>query len=128
MVLEETGSAQICVEQIIDQRNSLRYLDVPINSKSYMFGDIKSVVDSSMQVHATLHKRHTKISFHQVRETIASGMIRFYFDSGNINPVDILSKYWGYAQIWPQLNERLFWNGYTAYIEDYVLIANILDK
>jgi hypothetical protein len=66
----EFVAAQTCVEQIIDLRNILRYLGVPICSKSYMFGDNKSVVDSSMQANAKLHKRHTMISFHRVREAI----------------------------------------------------------
>jgi hypothetical protein len=47
-----------------------------------MFRDNKSVVESSMQVNAKLHKRHTMLSFHRVRETIASGMIGFYFIPG----------------------------------------------
>jgi hypothetical protein len=58
---------RICVEQIIDLGNTLRYLGVPIREKSYMFGDNKSVVDSSMQLDAKLHKRHTMLSFHHVR-------------------------------------------------------------
>jgi hypothetical protein len=40
-----------------------------------MFGNNKSVVDSSMQVYVKLHKRHNMLSFHRVREAIASGMI-----------------------------------------------------
>ena len=55
----EFVAARTCVEQIIDLRTTLRYLGVPIRGKSYMFGDNKSVVDSSMTVHAKLHKRHT---------------------------------------------------------------------
>jgi hypothetical protein len=114
----EFVAARICVEQIIDLRNTLRYLGVPIRSKSYMFGDNKSVVDSSMQVHAKLHKRHTMLSFHRVREAVASGMIGFYFIPGEINPADILSKHWGYAQIWSQLKALLFWKGDTGNIND----------
>jgi hypothetical protein len=113
----EFVAARICVEQIIDLRNSLRYLGVPLRSKSYLFGDNKSVVDSSMQVHAKLHKRHTMLSFHRVREAVASGMIGFYFIPGEINPADILSKHWGYAQIWPQLKALLFWKGDTENID-----------
>jgi hypothetical protein len=52
----EFVAARTCVEQTIDLRITLRYLGVPIRDKSYMFGDKKSVVDSSMQVHAKLHK------------------------------------------------------------------------
>jgi hypothetical protein len=42
----EFVAPRICVEQIIDVRNKLRYLGVPIRDKSFMFGDNKSVVDS----------------------------------------------------------------------------------
>jgi hypothetical protein len=47
---------RICVEQIIDLCNTVRYLGVPFREKSYMFGDNKSVVDSYMQLYAKLHK------------------------------------------------------------------------
>ena len=112
----EFVAARICVEQIINLRTTLRYLGVPIRAKSYMFGDNKSVVDSSMQIHAKLHKRHTMLSFHRVREAIASGMLGFYFIPGTINPADILSKHWGYAQVWTQLRALLFWKGNTEHI------------
>jgi hypothetical protein len=59
----EFVAARTCVEQIIDLRTTLRYLGVPISSKSYMF-----VVDSSMQVNSKLHNQHTILSFHCVRE------------------------------------------------------------
>jgi hypothetical protein len=73
----EYVAARICVEQIIDLRNTLQYMGVPIQSKSFMFGDNKSVVDSSMQVYAKPHKQHNMLSFHQVREAIASKMVGF---------------------------------------------------
>ena len=43
----EFVAARIAVDQIIDLRTTLRYLGVPIREKSYLFGDNKSVVDSS---------------------------------------------------------------------------------
>jgi hypothetical protein len=89
----EFVAARTCVEQVMDLRNTLRYLGVPVRDKSYMFGDNQSVVNSSMQVHAKLHKRHNMLSFHRVREAIASGMVGFYFIPGTINPADILSKH-----------------------------------
>ena len=105
----EFVAARTSVEQIIDLRNTLRYLGDPIRGKSYIIGDNKSVVDSSMAVYAKLHKRHTMLSFHRVREAIASGMIGFFFIPGASNPADILSKHWGYSSIWPQLKALLFW-------------------
>ena len=54
------------------------------------------------------------LSYHKVRETIASKMLSFYHIPGTINPADILSKHWGYTQIWDILQPILFWEGDTA--------------
>jgi hypothetical protein len=112
----EFVAARTCVEQIIDIRHTLRYLGVPIREKSYMFGDNKSVVDSSTQIHAKLHKRHNILSFHRVREAIASGYILYSFINGDINPADLLSKHWGYTQVWDFLRALLFWSRDTGNI------------
>ena len=85
----EFVAARTCVEQVIDLRNTLRYLGVPIQEKSYMFGDNQSVVNSSMQVHAKLHKRLTMLSIHRVQEIIASGLLNFVFIPGQMNPADL---------------------------------------
>jgi hypothetical protein len=73
-----------------------------------MFGNNKAVVDSSMKLHAQLKKRHTMLSFHHVREAIASGIVGFYFIPGEHNPADILSKHWGYNQVRERLKSLLF--------------------
>jgi hypothetical protein len=113
----EFVAARTCVEQVINLRNTLHYLGVPIQAQSYMFGDNKSVVESSTHVHAKLHKRHNMLSFHRVREAVASGMIKFSFISGKFNPADILSKHWGYVQVWDLLRPLLFWAGDTLNVE-----------
>ena len=110
----EFVAARTCVEQIIDLRNTLRCLGVPLASKSHMFGDNESVVGSSTKVHAKLHKRHTALSFHCVREAIASGFVTFHFIKGTMNPADILSKHWGHSDVWKLLRPLLFWEGDTA--------------
>ena len=46
--------ARIATDQIIDLRYTLMYLGVPVGSKSYMFGDNKSVVDSASIPTSTL--------------------------------------------------------------------------
>jgi hypothetical protein len=83
------------VEQIINLCSTLRYLDVPVRERNFMFGDNKSVVDSSMELQSKLRERHTMLSFHRIREAIASGIVGFYFIPSKINPVGILNKYWG---------------------------------
>jgi hypothetical protein len=111
-------AAQICVEQVVNVRNTLRYLGEPIRNKSFKFGDNKSVVDSSMQLNAKLHKRHTMLSFHRVRDAIAAGIVTFHFISGDDNPADILIMHWGYTQIKERLKALLFWKGDTADIKE----------
>jgi hypothetical protein len=49
----EFVAACICIEQIINLCSTLRYLGVPIREKNFMFGDNKSVVDSSMELSYT---------------------------------------------------------------------------
>jgi len=114
----EFVAARTCVEQIIDLRTTLRYLGVPIREKSRMFGDNKSVVDSATRIDAKLHKRHTALSFHRVREAIASKFVGFHHIKGSTNPADILSKHWGCNDVKDLLRPLLFWAGDTANIED----------
>ena len=113
----EFVAARTCVEQVIDLRNTLRYLGIPIRGMSWMFGDNESVVNSSAKPHAKLHKRHTALSFHRVREAIAAGIVGFYHIPGEDNPADILSKHWGYQQVWQLLQPLMFWQGDTANID-----------
>ena len=110
----EFVAARTATEQIMDLRLTLRYLGVRIETQAYMFGDNDSVVKSSTIPHAKLHKRHVLLSFHRVREAIASKMLSFHYIPGNLNPADILSKAWGYQQIWNILKPLMFWEGDTA--------------
>ena len=114
----EFVAARTCVEQIMDIRQTLRYLGVPVKGRSYMFGDNESVVNSSSRPEAKLHKRHVTLSFHRVREAVASNMLSFIHIDGALNPADILSKHWGHQQIWPLLRTLMFWSGDTADQED----------
>ncbi len=109
----EFVAARTCVEQLIDLRITLRYLGVPIRERSYMFGDNESVVNSAMQPFAKLHKRHTALSFHRVREAIASKKYVFTHIPGENNPADIVSKHWGYSSIWHMLRTLQYVEGDT---------------
>jgi hypothetical protein len=112
----EFVAARTCGEQIIDIRHTLRYLGVPVIEKSYMFGDNEAVVNSSTRIHAKLHKRHTALSFHRVREAIAAKFISFHHIKGKDNPADVVSKHWSYGCIWKLLQPILSWKGDTAMI------------
>ena len=109
----EFVAARTATEQIIELRYVLRYLGVPIQGSTFLFGDNQSVVGSSSIPHGRLHKRHVILSYHRVREAIAARIIKFLHIYGKSNPADILSKAWGYQQIWSLLRPLLFWEGDT---------------
>jgi len=114
----EFVAARIAKEQITARRLDLRYLGVPVKGAARLFGDNESVVKSGSIPHSKLNKRHQALSYHAVREAIASGMLSFTHIPGQINPSDILSKHWGYQQVWPTLRPILFWRGNTADLLD----------
>ena len=91
----EFTAARLATDQIIDIRSYLRYLGVPIKDRAYLFGDNEAVVTSSTTPHSVLKKRHNALSYHRVREAIASRIIVFKHIPGSLNPADILSKHWG---------------------------------
>ncbi len=107
----EMVAARTAVEQVIEHRNTLRYLGVPLKQHSYLFGDNESVVNGASLPHAKLNKRHNFLSFHRTREAITTGFIRFYHIHGTTNPADILSKHWAHQAVWPQLQALMFFPG-----------------
>jgi hypothetical protein len=101
-------AARTTIDQIVDLRMTLHYLGVPIREKSYVFGDNKTVIDASSTPHAKLHKTHNALSFHHVREAVASKYVTIFHLPGEYNPADILSKHWAYALVWQTMNALLF--------------------
>jgi hypothetical protein len=61
-----------------------------------------------------LSKRHQALSYHYVREAVASNMVRFHHIGGDLNPADILSKHWAHGTVYPNLlRPLLFFEGDT---------------
>jgi len=110
----EYVAARICTEQIIDLRLTLRYLGVPIDGSSMIFGDNESVVNATSHPHGKLHKRHNALAYHKTREAVAAGMTRMHHVRSQKNAADILSKHWDYPSVWGSLKPLLFWEGDTA--------------
>jgi hypothetical protein len=98
------------VQKVVYRReeDNLRYLGVSIRPR---FGDSQSMTSSPTIPHSRLHKRHTALSWHRVREAAASGIAAIYHIPGSSNPADILNKHWGYSNVWNVLNPLLFWKG-----------------
>jgi hypothetical protein len=78
-------SARIAVDQIIDLRITPLYLGVPVNHKSFMFGDNQAVVMNSAIPHSSLNKCHNALSYHRVREMIAAMILGYYRIDGKLN-------------------------------------------
>ena len=95
----------------MDIRNTLRYMGVPIETETYMFGDNQSVVTSSTLPHSVLKKRHNMLAFHRVREAIAAGILFFHFVRGKLSPSDVLTKHLGHQQAYPLLKPFPFYAG-----------------
>ena len=45
-------------------------------------------------------------------------MVAFYHMPGEINPSDVLSKHWGYTELWSRIKALLFCPGDTARMFD----------
>ena len=73
----EFVAAKTATEQIIDIRQTLRYLGAPIGAKSFLFGDNRSLVTSATLPHSTLTNMHKILAFHRVREAIAAKLMAF---------------------------------------------------
>ena len=106
----EYVAGRTCTEQIIDLRLTLRYLGVPINGRSMMFGDNESVINSAAIPHSKMHKRWVALSYHRVRYAVAARITAIYHVAGNLNPSDILSKHWDMPSVWKTIKPLLFWN------------------
>ncbi|KAL7580569.1 hypothetical protein ACA910_003691 [Epithemia clementina (nom. ined.)] len=111
----EFTAAKTAVEQIMDLRTTLRYLGVPIQEKTYMFGDNKSVITSGTLPHSLLNKRHNALAYHRVREAVAANIIGFYWIDSKNNQADILSKHWDNASVHPTIKELFDWRGVLSW-------------
>ena len=109
--------ARQATEQILDLRYTLRMMGIPLDGPSWLFGDNSSVITSSTIPHSTLNRRHTALSYHRVRESIASKVIHFLHVSGVHNPSDVLTKFLGYTKLCPLIQPLLFWKGETLKYE-----------
>ena len=114
----EFVAARQATEQIIELRYALIMLGANLEDVSWMFGDNKSVVDSSSIPDAKLTKRHISLSFHRVRESIAAGFLTFRHIPGATNIADCLTKFLPHHVFWPHLEPLLFWRGETTDCKD----------
>ena len=106
------ATVETATDQIMNLRYTLMYLGIPIRSKSYMFGDSKSVVDSASIPTSTLSKINPSI-LSQSQGSYCCRLSPTQLEDGKSNHADILSKHWEFRSIWPLLKPLLFWKGDT---------------
>ena len=107
----EFVAAKTATQQIMDIRQTLRYLGAPIATKSFLFGDNRSVVTSATLPHSTLTKRHNILAFHRVREAIAETLMAIYWIQSAYNLSDMLSKHWDRPTVYPMILKLLITRG-----------------
>ena len=103
-------AAKTATEQIMDIRQTLRYLGAPIGAKS-IFDDNRSVVTSATPPHSTLTKRHNILAFHRVREAIPAKLMACYWIQSAYSLSDILSKQWSHPTVYPMILKLLITRG-----------------
>jgi hypothetical protein len=106
--------AKIAVDQIIKLRTTLRCVGVPVNEKSYIFGDNQSVCTICTIPHSSLNKRLNALAYHSVREMIAADILGNYWIGGKNNPANVVSKHWVYQQVWKLLQPLFYYSGNTG--------------
>ena len=107
----EFVAAKTATEQIMNIRQTLRYLGAPIDAKSFLSGDNRSVVTSATLPHSTLTKRHNILVFHRVREAIPAKLMAFYCIQCAYNLSDMLSKHWDHPTVYPMILKLLITRG-----------------
>ena len=73
----EFVAERTAVDEIIDLRTTLMYLSVPVNPRSYMFGDNKTVVDNASILTSVLSKRSHLAAYHQIMEEVQLDIYSF---------------------------------------------------
>ena len=107
----EFVTAKPVTEQIMNIRQTLRYFGAPIDSKSFLFGDNRSVVTRATLPHSTLTKHHNILVFHRGREAIAEIFMAFYWIQSACNLSDMLSKHWNPPTVYPMILKLLITRG-----------------
>ena len=98
-------------QNIMDIKQTLRYLGAPIGAKSFLFGDNRSVVTSATLPHSTSTKRHNILAFHRDREAVAAKFMAFYWIQSAYNFSDMLSKHWDHPTVYPMILKLLITRG-----------------
>ena len=93
------------------------YLGAPLGSKSFLFGDNRSVVTSATVPYSMLSKHHNILAFHKVREATGAKIMAFYWIQSAYNLSDMLSKHWDHCTVYPMILRLLITRGNITLIQ-----------
>ena len=110
-LLKLKGTSEISFHQSYDLSSQESYGTLCLHPKKY----IEKVTQSYEHMYATAETAMYGSEF-VAACTCVEQIIDFHHIPGASNPTDILSKHWGYQQIWSLLKPLLFWSGDTAVI------------
>ena len=108
-------AARTATEQIIDLRDRLASMGIPMEKHAWMLGDNQSVITQSTIPHSVLNKRWNALSYHRVRSAVAGRFLKFCYIHSTQNPSDVLTKSLTYSKFMPLVKPFVFWQGDTIY-------------
>ena len=88
----ELIAMRTAIEMIEGFRYKLRMFGVEITRPTSVFGDNQAVITNVVAPESQLKKKHAAISYHRVREAIASFTVRVAKEHTTTNIADLLTK------------------------------------
>jgi hypothetical protein len=88
----EFNALRIAMEHVVGIRFKLRMFGLNVKDYTCIWCDNEAVVNNSSVPSHALNKKHNAVSFHMVREVVASGAARVAHVSGIENPADLFTK------------------------------------
>jgi hypothetical protein len=116
-------AGRAALDESIAIRYELRMLGAPLDGPIWMFGDNKSMINSAAEPSGRLTKRHLILSWHQLREKAAMGMVHYLDVGSKENIADCLTKHLAHTSLWALIKEHLFYQ-YNKVKEVDVVTAN----
>jgi hypothetical protein len=91
------GSEFVAIKIAAEMNDALHYklrmFGIKIMGPTSGFCDNQSVVRNASTPESTLGKKHNAIAYHKVRECVAQKALRIYFEKGEDNCSDVLTKF-----------------------------------
>jgi hypothetical protein len=88
----EFAALRMAVELTKAMRYKLRMLGIPLDGPAHFRVDNMAVVHNTQSPESTLKKKSNAISYHFVREAVASHILRVAYEESKANKADILTK------------------------------------